>query len=87
MCVCVCVCVCVCHVFGIVMSFHMSPSHQLRFPDLAPEMAAAVGARCRVCVCVCVWGSITALAALHLTNGLLLSACDGPGAAANASLL
>lgn len=43
-------CACVCHVFGIVMSFHMSPSHQLRFPDLAPERAAAaVGARCRVC--------------------------------------
>lgn len=32
-CVSRCVCVCVCHVFGIVMSFHMSPCHQFRFPS------------------------------------------------------
>lgn len=38
-------------------------------------------ARCHV------WGSITALAALHLTNALLLSARDGPGAGVNVGSL
>lgn len=74
--------VCVCHVFGIVMSFH-TPCHQLRLPVLRRGgKGGGVGwSRCRM------WGSITALAALRLTNGLLLSGCDEPGAGANVSLL
>lgn len=71
--------VCVCHAFGIVMSFHVSPSHQFSFKPLASGGGQAV--RCHGD------GSVTALAALHLTNGLLLSLREEPCSGANASLL
>lgn len=48
-----------------------------------PSCGVEVGwvSRCRV------WGSITAVTAMHLTTGPLLSVVDEPGAGANASLL
>lgn len=70
---------CACHVFGIVMSFHLSPSHQFSFQFLASEGGGAQAARCHG------EGSVTSLAALHLTNGLLLSPCEVPCSGANAS--
>lgn len=54
-----------CHVFGIVMSVHVSPSHQFSFSLLASGGGQA--GRCHGD------GSVRALAALRLTNGLLLS--------------
>lgn len=70
-----------CHVFGIVMSFHLSPSHQFSFQFLASGGGGegAQAARCHG------EGSVTSLAALHLTSGLLLSLCEVPRSGANAS--
>lgn len=72
-------CVCVC-VMSLALSCHFTCHPAISLGShLESEEGARRGARCHVQA----WGgSITALAALHLTNGLLLSARDRPGALA-----
>lgn len=72
---------CMCHVFGIFMSFLMSP------PSAKVLSSGIWGGGGWGYLGVTCGDPSQALAALRLTNGLLLSVCDKPGAGANISSL